>query len=102
VRREMGRGSTYRRAWLGIGARVWARCESDGGGGSCAQAGLTRTKTPSDKRAQLVSGSAQRGGVPLRSAGKWAGPAISAWAEPAPPGLFLFFSFLFYLKTLDF
>jgi hypothetical protein len=60
----------YSRAWLGRQARV---CEgglgSDGGGSCRAQDGLARTTTPSDKRAWLVSGSVQLGGVPLRCSG---------------------------------
>jgi hypothetical protein len=55
--------------WLGRGLVLRGRLGSDGGGACHVRAGLARTMTSSDKQARLVSGSARRGGVPLRLGG---------------------------------
>jgi hypothetical protein len=62
-----GVGGSNRWLGRGLGLRGWLG--SDGGGACRVRAGLARTMTSSDKRAWLVSGSARRGGVPLRLGG---------------------------------
>jgi hypothetical protein len=90
----------YRRAWLGLGARVLARREIGRrrrfpcSGRSRGDDDLVRQAGPACQRVSAARG------VPLRPAGKWAGPAIRPGPNSAPQPFspfFILFAFLFLL-----